>query len=290
MGDFAGPDIRHLRRVDLRVGETGFGDPDDPQRVAAVVDVETTGLDPEGDKVIELAVRRFRYDPGGHITEIGRSWRWREDPGIPLPEDIVRITGITDQDLIGRRIDDRVATDVISSADVVIAHNAGFDRPMVENRLIALPPMQWACSCVEIDWAASGFEGRSLGWLCAQAGWFYDAHRAQGDVDALIQLLRHERTDGRPLLYELDGNSSCDSFLVEAIGSAFSTKDALRMRGYRWDPKGQVWWREVRDDGLVAEQAWLASEVYASDKGARAMGPRLTRRDAYSRYRRDSGN
>lgn len=39
---------------------------------------------------------------------------------------------------------------------------------------------------------------------------------------------------------------------------------------------------------LLEEQAWLASEVYASGKGARALGPKLTRRDAYSRYRLDS--
>jgi len=285
MSEFRQSDTRQLRRVDLKIGETGFGDPDVPLRTAAVIDVETTGLEPSSDKVIELAVRRFKYDPGGHIVEIGRSWSWREDPGVPLPEDIVRITGITDQDLIGRRIDDRIAIDIISAADVVIAHNAAFDRPMVEGRLRGLPTMQWACSCREIDWAASGFEGRSLGWLCAQAGWFYDAHRAQGDVDALIQLLRHERTDGRPLLYELDGSSSRDSFLVEAIGSAFQTKDALRMRGYRWDARQQVWWREVLDRDLVNEEAWLANEIYASGKGARTMGPRITRRDAYTRYR-----
>ena len=285
MTEFQQSDVRQLRRVNLQVGETGFGDPDVPLRTAAVVDVETTGLDPTTEKVIELAVRRFRYDPGGHIVEIGRSWCWREDPGMALPEDIVRITGITDQDLIGRRIDDRIAIDVISSADVVIAHNAAFDRPMVEKRLASLPAMQWACSCREIDWTAAGFEGRSLGWLCAQAGWFYEAHRAEGDVDALIQLLRHERTDGRPLLYELDGSSSRDSFLVEAIGSAFQTKDALRMRGYRWEARQQVWWREVPDRELLNEEAWLANEIYASGKGARTMGPRITRRDAYTRYR-----
>lgn len=285
MSEFLQSDVRQLRRVNLQVGETGFGDPDVPLRTAAVVDVETTGLDPATEKVIELAVRRFRYDPGGHIVEIGRSWCWREDPGMALPEDIVRITGITDQDLIGRRIDDRIAIDVISSADVVIAHNAAFDRPMIERRLTGLPTMQWACSCHEIDWSAAGFEGRSLGWLCAQAGWFYEAHRAEGDVDALIQLLRHERTDGRPLLYELDGSSSRDSFLVEAVGSAFHTKDALRMRGYRWEAKQQVWWREVFDRDLVNEEAWLANEIYAVGKGARTMGPRITRRDAYSRYR-----
>lgn len=105
----------------------------------------------------------------------------------------------------------------------------------------------------------------------------------------MIQLLRHESTDGRSLLYELDDVSSCDSFLIEAVGSPFSTKDVLRMRGYRWNPTRQVWWREVMDDRLVAEQAWLASKVYASGKGAKAMGPRLTRRDAYSRFRLDDG-
>ncbi|WP_226698518.1 3'-5' exonuclease [Qipengyuania flava] len=285
MPDPANSDIRQLHRVDLRVGETGAGDPDAPSRIAAVIDVETTGLNQETDNVIELAVRRFRFDPGGHIVEIGRSWCWREDPGVPLSHDITRITGITNQDLSGHRIDNYLATQIIASADLVIAHNASFDRPMVEKRLTNLPRKQWACSCQEIDWISAGFEGRSLGWLCAQAGWFYDAHRAQGDVDAVIQLLRHERTDGRPLLYELDDKSSSYSYLFEAVGSAFSTKDMLRMRGYRWDPKEQVWWREVFEADFVAEQSWLEIEVYAHDKGARAMGPRVTRRDAYSRYR-----
>lgn len=285
MPDPANSDIRQLRRVDLRVGETGAGDPDAPSRIAAVIDVETTGLNQETDNVIELAVRRFRFDPGGHIVEIGRSWCWREDPGVPLSHDITRITGITNQDLSGHRIDDYLATQIIASADLVIAHNASFDRPMVEKRLTNLPRKQWACSCQEIDWVSAGFEGRSLGWLCAQAGWFYDAHRAQGDVDAVIQLLRHERTDGRPLLYELDDKSSSYSYLLEAVGSAFSTKDMLRMRGYRWDPKEQVWWREVFEADFVAEQSWLEIEIYAHDKGARALGPRVTRRDAYSRYR-----
>lgn len=54
-------DFRQLRRIKLPVGETGLGDPDDPTHVAVVVDVETTGLDIENDKIIELALRRFRY-------------------------------------------------------------------------------------------------------------------------------------------------------------------------------------------------------------------------------------
>lgn len=151
-----------------------------------------------------------------------------------------------------------------------------------------LPQARWACSCKEIDWRAAGFEGRTLGWLCSQAGWFFDAHRAEGDVDAVIAMLSHERTDGRTFMWELDASSSSDSWLIEATGSAISTKDALRMRGYHWNPKEKVWWREVFDRDLISEQAWLGREIYGPEKLARAMGPQLTRLTAYDRYRRQT--
>ena len=277
-------DVRTLRRIDVHVGETGIGEPDTALKVAVALDVETTGL-AKDDKVIELAMRRFRYDANGQIVEIGRAWSWREDPGGPLAEEVIRLTGITDQDLVGRRIDDVMATSILADADLIIAHNAAFDRPKVEARLGSLPEKRWACSCMEIDWMAAGFEGRSLGWLCAQAGFFFDAHRAQADVDAVITLLQHERTDGRTLMWELDDAASQDSHLIEAVGAGFGAKDALRLRGYRWNPHTKLWWREVAEAELTAEEFWLARKVYALGSGSRASGPRITRRTAFDRHR-----
>ncbi len=278
-------DVRTLKRIRLRAGVTGIGNLDGHTTTAVVVDVETTGLDQETDQVIELAARRFRFDDDGIIIEIGKAWSWREDPGFPIAADITRITGLTDSDLAGQRIDDATAMKVIGGADVVIAHHSAFDRPMIEKRLPDLPGLPWACSMDGIAWREAGFEGQSLGYLCMQAGWWFDAHRAQGDVDAVIQLLQHEGTDGVPLLYELYEHALSDSHLIEAVGAAFEVKDALKARGYRWNPDDGVWWTEVIDRDLLAEQAWLALNVYASSKRPTRHAPRMTQRTAFDRYR-----
>jgi DNA polymerase-3 subunit epsilon len=73
-----------------------------PKLVAAVVDVETTGTNPESDKIIELGICLFEYDrQSGRIYRVLGSSEWLEDPGSPIPPEITNITGITDE--IGRR-------------------------------------------------------------------------------------------------------------------------------------------------------------------------------------------
>jgi hypothetical protein len=48
-----------------------------PKLLAAVVDVETTGTNPDCDKIIELGICLFEYDrQGGRIYRVLGSWEW----------------------------------------------------------------------------------------------------------------------------------------------------------------------------------------------------------------------
>lgn len=272
-----GDDYRLLRRLDVRDGETGRGGRVDTG-IGVVVDTETTGIGAD-DVIVELALRRFRHDPDGVIVKIDRRYSWLEDPGRELPDGVKRLTGLSDADLAGRSIDEDVAVRLLRSADFVCAHNAAFDRRLVERRLPDAAGLAWACSCNDIDWPAAGFDGRSLGWLLAQAGFFHGAHRAGDDVDAVIQILMRDLPDGRTALAEMLATASAPSWRFRAVGAAFELKDQLRQRGYRWDAEGnpKCWWREVPDADRNAEEWWLAGHIYSADARPRALGPIIER-------------
>jgi len=82
-------------RVTCRLGSLAEYDaPDTNSRLlAAVVDVETTGTNPDNDNIIELEVFLFEYDrQSGRIYKVLGSWEWLKDPGTSIPAEITKIT------------------------------------------------------------------------------------------------------------------------------------------------------------------------------------------------------
>ena len=274
-------DQRVLRRLSLATGPTPDG-ADPVAGVGVVIDVETTGLDHDLDEVVELAARRFTYDVDHIITRIDKPYVWRQEPTRPLPDLIVARTGLTDDILKGCSIDREEAGRIIASADIRIAHNAKFDRPFVEDMMPQVAGLSWACSISDVGWGDFGFESASLGWILGQIGYFHDPHRAEADVDATIQILRHGLKPGRTALSILMERASQEGWIVRAFGSAFETKDRLKARGYVWDPDQRVWWKEVRD--REGEAAWLADNVYRAPFRCRAAMADFERMDWRSRY------
>lgn len=204
-------DFLVTERLALQEGMTGVGDANDcspASGIGVVVDVETMGQIIQHDPIIELGLRRFRYDSSGVITKIDRAYSWREDPGRPIPAEITKITGLTDPDVAGQAIDADAVLRLISSSSVCIAHHAAFDRPRIDRRVPGLAGHRWACSMVEIPWGDHGFEGVRLGALLHGCGFFHRPHRAVDDVDAVVGLLRHSLDDGRTALSVMLGRAS----------------------------------------------------------------------------------
>lgn len=277
----ASGDYRVLRRLQPRMFK-----PDliPSARLALYVDVETTGLDPRQDEIIELAMVPFWYEPNGQVLGCSAPFQGFNQPRLPITAEIQALTGITNEMVAGQRIDPAAVLSVVSPAALVVAHNAGFDRRFLERLDAVFTTKAWACSMSQVDWAADGHEGTKLGYLAQGCGFFYDQHRAVNDCFAAIELLARplRRTD-RPAMAELLERARAPSWRIWAENSPFDLKDRLKARGYRWNGEGgpspRAWYVDVEESALQNELTFLKMEIYQREIDL------LTRRiDAYDRF------
>ena len=113
------------------------GDEDD-KMIAVFLDIETTGLSYTQDKLIELGMVKFEYNRHGSIFRLLGDFSGYQDPGIPIPEYITKLTGINDDMVRGHKIEENTVADYLQGVDLIIAHNAQFDRTFLEVKLPSL--------------------------------------------------------------------------------------------------------------------------------------------------------
>jgi DNA polymerase-3 subunit epsilon len=265
-------DYRVLRRL-MPVHRFVPASPSHQLKHALVVDVETTGVDKSSDVIIELGLVRFTYDAiTGQPVEVLAAESLLEDPGRPIPAEIVELTGITDDMVRGQRIPDAQVQALLDGVGIVLAHNAGFDRPFIERRLPAFKDVHWGCTQRDIDWRALGIGSHSLEFLTYRhLRAFFDGHRAVDDCRATLALLATPTADGTIPMARLLDTCRTPRVRVCAVHSPFETKDALRGRGYRWNGNdstpAKTWCKEIPESELTAEQEWLRTAVYTNGRG-----------------------
>ena len=152
------------------------------------LDVETTGLSPETDQIIEVAALR---SVGGELTTFATFVR----PTVPVPYEVTKLTGIRDKDV-------RSAPEIVEVAwqlayfigDLpIVAHNASFDAAFlarafgaagVDKRLVYIDTVSLA------RFAFPGMENYKLATLIRDLGLVDEEqrHRAGSDTVATMNL------------------------------------------------------------------------------------------------------
>jgi len=184
----------------------------------AYLDVETTGIDPHRDRIIEIAVLVAR---GPEVIERYSSL---VDPGRPVPRDTTLLTGIDDAMLAGAPSIDVVVREVaalLGSRDVV-AHNAAFDRAFVADAAArsGVPlPCRWLDSLELTRIGLPRLRSHRLRDLAEAFGIAEPFHRAAGDVEAMFRIWRIALAGVADLPLELVG---------ELAGLSPSTEWTLR--------------------------------------------------------------
>jgi len=190
----------------------------------AVVDVETTGLHPRGQRIVEVAV--VHVSPDGEITG---AWETllnaRRDLG---PQ---HIHGITAAEILRAPTFERMAGELAAllRGRVLVAHDLRFDAGFLAAEYLR-SGYEVPCA-VEHGLCTMGLarrylpgSGRSLADCCAAFGiTILDAHRASADASAAAQLLAGYLTIGRSGTHWLDAMARASSLAWPPIPSTGAT-------------------------------------------------------------------
>lgn len=142
----------------------------------AFLDLETTGLDPSSDEVIEVGVLLLEK---GEVVE-RRSHLFK--PRGPLPLAIRRLTGLSDADLEDKPAFDTFLPELreLLRGWTVVAHNASFERGFLSELLTTAPVLD---SCELLHYLYPEWDSHSLDALVRWCGGERVRHRALEDCE-----------------------------------------------------------------------------------------------------------
>ena len=162
-----------------------------------IFDTETTGLianSLQGDRYMPHVIEfyaRLDDDEGNILDEV----EFFCDPGIPVSEEITKITGIKPEQVKGeppfKSFVPRVV-EMIESADVVVAHNLSYDMAIVDLEMARCSqPLRWPDQKVCTVEGTEHLKGHRLKLADLHELLFGEpfagAHRARTDVEALAR-------------------------------------------------------------------------------------------------------
>ena len=151
------------------------------------IDLETTGLNPRTDKIIEIGA--VRVEAGG----VTGTFESLINPGRPLEERIVELTGLTDERLKGAPDITEILPAVMEFVGeaVLLGHSVLFDYSFIKKAAVN-QRIEFERQGIDTLRIARRYlpelESRSLDHLCAHYKIPHRAHRALEDAKATCML------------------------------------------------------------------------------------------------------
>lgn len=212
---------------------------------ALIIDTETTGLDAAKDRVIEVGTILYGLEHATVLTSYSTLLNGEGNAA----EAINRIppAALVDAPPPGA-VWDRILT-LAKNADVILAHNASFDRGFVPEELRTIRP--WICTKDDMQWPKQTKPGMSLVALALE----HDlgvavAHRALADCDLIARLLTRSRELGADLDAMLARGLRPKGDFIALV--SFEEKDKAKDAGFSWNATARQWQRRMAIEDAAA--------------------------------------
>ena len=211
-----------------------------PQRLL-ILDTETTGLDPQRDRCIELGAVLFDLPRRSVLSQVSLL--------LPCDQNAAQAVNGIDPELTQQPQPWQQGLQwfeaLLASADLVVAHNAAFDRQWFGIEPLPAIHKPWLCTMEDIRWPAdrnlrSNPSVRDLALAYSVPVWA--AHRALTDCIYLAQVF--ERCDDLEQLVQ----QGLEPRRLYRARLSYEERHRAREAGFRWnEPVSGAWSRRLSE-------------------------------------------
>lgn len=222
------------------------------------VDVETTGLSTEKDKIIEIGAVVWDTEQSKPVAMLNHLVKQPEL--MPLEEKIIKVTGITETDLNQFGLDEGKAMEefilLAEKCEYILAHNGNkFDKPIVDKALAShglILDKHWIDSMLDVAYPTST---RNLTHLAAEHSFLNPfAHRALFDVLTMLTVCDKYNWS------EIVERSRSPEVLVIAKVTK-NERFLAKEKRFRWDPQNTRWIKNMRQYDLDKTKFDFETEI-----------------------------
>jgi DNA polymerase-3 subunit epsilon len=211
-------------------------------------DTETTGLNVETDRVIEVGA--ILYSSGQKKCLESAGYLVKSD--VPISSFITGLTGITQSavDTFGYDSKDALETllDMMNQSHAIVGQNViRFDKRMVEawaaRHGLAVPEKLWIDTRTDLP----GVESKTLSYMACDAGFLnMFPHSALSDVQTVLKLLSMHDIDA------VVARAKEPTVILKAHVS-YENNDLAKKRKFGWYPAAKIWYKVVKQSDVQAE-------------------------------------
>lgn len=212
------------------------------------LDFETTGLDKNSDRVIEVGAVLYSTTQGQQLMTQG----FLVDHEVPISAEITKITGIKkgmiDRFGLSSKTGLTMLLNMVDMCEAIIGQNiVDFDMEFLNNWVLREKEILAPRLIIDTKTDLPGAESKHLGYMAADHGFLNPfPHRAVSDCMTVLKLVS---------FYDIDQvvARAKSPRVYLAAGVDYNNNDLAKKRGYRWNKDRKVWWKVIKEMELEME-------------------------------------
>lgn len=213
-----------------------------------IIDTETTGLNPNDDRVIELGAILYSVSYQTVIHQISILFSAPDNPAEKINRIPSSVLPTIEPNLQKWML--WTFEQMVKHASYAVAHNAEFDRQWFNGQHLPQlmkedKPIQWLCTMDDFTWPQQNRPGESLVTLALAHGiGVSSAHRALTDCQLIAALFDRMEKDRLP---EIIAAAARPKFLFKA-DVIYDDRQLAKDAGFKWNPDRKMWTRKMVEE------------------------------------------